>query len=344
MIIQLRELNATLKKNLPPFFYLSGDEPLQLNEAADCVRQAAKQAGFSYREILEIDSKFNWKTFNQAVASYSLFDDKKIIELRLGSATPGSDGAKTIATYLENPSDDVLVLMTGPKISASTKKAKWFLELSKKAVIVQVWPLEGARLIDWIRRRLSEKGLSCDQKGLSLLASRVEGNLLAAAQEIDKLYVLHGEGVIDAKTIANLVFDHARFDVFKLLDAVLRGDAARSSKILFRLKQEGIPPPVVLWGLMKETRLLIQLSFNLRKGRAPEPVLRENKVWDNRQSLILNAAKRLDETKLLHILQLGTETDRTIKGLNNANSWNGLFTICMGLCGLDTPKQNFKAC
>lgn len=326
-------MEHALQQNLAAVYFISGDEPLQLGESADAVRKIAKQAGYSTREVFDVDARFNWNRFLQATKSLSLFGDQRVLDLRLWSGKPGNEGAKALISYTQDPPDDSVLLISSPKVAASVQKAKWFQALDHRGVIVQVWPLEGRQLIDWLKRRMIKKGLRSDAKGIALLASRVEGNLLAAAQEIDKIYILHGAGSIDAETIAELVADNSRFDVFKLMDSVLQGDVARTSKILFSLYKEGMAPPVVLWGLMKETRLLIQMTFQKEKGRSLESIMRENKIWEKRKPLMFKALERLSSDDLQRILKQGAQTDRIIKGIDKGDSWDALLTVCTGLCG-----------
>ncbi len=339
MRIAPNQLGRVLKENLAPVYFVSGNEPLQLGESADKIRKFAGRAGYSTREVFDVDKGFNWNQFQYASESLSLFDDKRILDLRLPSAKPGSEGAKALVSYVQNPPDDSILLVTAGKVAASSQKSKWFQALDKHGVVVQVWPLEGKPLREWLKQRMARRGLSTDEGGLSHLASRVEGNLLAAAQEIEKIYVLHGAGNIEGETLAELVADSARFDVFKLMDTVLRGDALRASRILFSLKREGIAPPIVLWGLMKETRLLVQMSFKKDQGQTLSQIIREYKVWEKRKPLVINALERLKTHELKTILKQGAGSDRIMKGIDQGDSWDALLTVCMGLCGLNRVEE-----
>lgn len=335
MRIAPNQLERVLKGNLAPVYFVSGDEPLQLGESADKIRKFASRAGYTTREIFDVKTGFNWNQFQYASDSLSLFGDKRILDLRLPSAKPGNEGAKALVSYVQNPPDDSILLVTAGKVAASSQKSKWFKALDKHGVIVQVWPLERVQLREWLKQRMTRRGLRTDEVGLSHLALRVEGNLLAAAQEIEKIYILHGAGDIDGETLVGLVADSARFDVFKLMDTVLRGDGLRASKILFSLKQEGIAPPIVLWGLMKETRLLIQMSLNKDQGHSFSEIIREYKVWEKRKPLVNSALERLNTHGLKRILIQGAQSDRIMKCIDKGDSWDALLTVCMGLCGLN---------
>lgn len=335
MRIRVNQLDQSLRKKLAAIYFISGDEPLQLGESADAVRKYARQAGFVTREVFDADARFDWNQFIDATLSLSLFGEKRILDLRLVSGKPGVEGAKALLAYIDDPPSDSVLLITSVKIASSAQKASWFQALDKSGVIVQVWPLEGGQLINWLKSRMAGKGLRTDADGLALLASRLEGNLLAAAQEIDKIFILQGAGNISAETIAKLVSDNARYDVFKLMDAVLQGDAARASTILFSLAKEGIAPPIVLWGLMKETRQLGQMAFQKEKGQSLEKIMRDYKVWEKRKPMVFKAVERLSSGNLQRILKYGAHVDRIIKGVEKGDPWDGLLTVCMKMCCLE---------
>ncbi len=335
MRIRLNQLEGRLKDNLASVYFVSGDEPLQVGESADTIRTFASKAGYTTREVFQVEKGFNWNHFDYATDSLSLFGDKRILDLRLPSAKPGNDGAKALLKYAENPPDDSILLVTAGKVAASSQKSKWFQALDKNGVILQVWPLEGKQLREWLKQRMMRRGLQTDEVGLVYLASRVEGNLLAAAQEIEKIFILHGAGNIAGGTLAELVANSARFDVFKLMDTVLHGDAVRASKILFNLKQEGIAPPIILWGLMKETRLLVKMSVKKNQGQSLSHIIREHNVWEKRKPLVIRALGRLRTQELKRILKQGAQSDRIMKGIDKGDSWDALLTVCMGLCGLN---------
>ena len=215
------QLTAELKKGLKPIYVVAGDEPLQLGEMADAIRKAARLAGYDNREVISVDANFEWNQLAFLADSMSIFSDKKIIDLRLPSGAPGIEGAKALVSYCGRLQEDNLLLITAGKLASSALKSRWFEALDKQGVVIQVWPLEGQDLINWLQQRLRQRGLSAESDGLRLLASRVEGNLLAAAQEIEKLYVLYGAGSLNQQQILDVVADNSRYDVFKLIDSAL---------------------------------------------------------------------------------------------------------------------------
>lgn len=333
MWLKADQLPSALKKQLAPVYFISGDEPLQLGEAADAIRLAAKQAGYENREVLTVDKHFTWTDFSQAADSLSIFSDKKIIDLRILSGKPGAEGSKALVNYCQRLPEDTLLLISCAKIDKSAKKSKWASTLEKTGVAIQFWPLEAADLIQWLQRRLQSKGLTAEKPGLQLIATRVEGNLLAAAQEVEKLFVLYGAGQLTQTQIESAVADSSRYDVFSLVDAALSGRIDRAGKILTALNHEGIAAPVVLWALARETRNLIHIQQQLADGQARNSVFMRHQVWDKRQKLVSFALSKLKRADLMQALLLAAKTDRQIKGEESGNSWDSLLQITCILAG-----------
>ncbi len=329
MRIKPEQLGAVLKKSLAPVYFISGDEPLQLGEIADAIRKAAKKAGFANREILSAETGFEWNQLAFTADSYSLFADKKIIDLRLPSGTPGMDGSKALIAYCERLPEDTILLITAGKITKDTLKSKWLEALDKKGVVIQVWPLEGSDLIRWLQQRAEQRGLHIETEGLRILASRIEGNLLAAAQEIEKLYVLYGAANLSREQISEAVADSSRYDVFKLMDSVLAARVSRILKILSGLRSEGVATPIVLWALTREARALIKMKLAISQGQNREVVFKNNKLLDKRKQLISSALSRLSDSDLNNILVLSAKADRQIKGQESGDAWETLLALCL---------------
>ena len=329
MRIKPEQLGAALKKSLAPVYFISGDEPLQLGEIADAIRKAAKKAGFSNREILSAETGFEWNQLAFTADSYSLFADKKIIDLRLPSGTPGIEGSKALIAYCERLPEDTILLVTAGKIAGSALKTKWLEALDKKGVVIQVWPLEGNDLIHWLQQRAKQRELHIEAEGLRILASRIEGNLLAAAQEIEKLYVLYGAANLSRQQITEAVADSSRYDVFKLMDSVLAASIGRILKVLSGLRSEGVATPIVLWALTREARVLIKMKLAISQGQNREVVFKNNQIWDKRKQLISNALSRLSDRDLNNILVLSAKADRQIKGQESGDEWETLLALCL---------------
>ncbi len=332
MRLKPEQMAAALQKGLAPVYFISGDEPLQLGEVADAVRTAARAAGCDSREVLVADAGFSWNELTESAGSLSIFADKKIIDLRLPSGTPGTDGAKALTAYCERLKpgmEDTLLLITSAKLAGSSLKTQWFQALDKVGCVVQVWPLEGQDLIRWLQQRMQRRGLQAETEGIKILASRIEGNLLAAAQEIEKLYVLYGAGQLSNQQIFDVVADSSRFDVFKLMDSVLAARVSRILKVLAGLQAEGVAAPVVLWALTREARMLIKIKQALAQGQNKAQVFKNNHIWDKRQQLVSEALNRLTDSDLNSILTLSAKADRQIKGQQQGEPWETLLSVCL---------------
>ncbi len=335
MRLRANQLKANLEKGVASIYLICGDEPLQLGEAADVVRQTAKKSGYENREIFTVDANFNWKGLLESAASLSIFSDRKIIDLRIPSGKPGTEGAKAIVKYCEKPHEDTLLLITAGKIAKASEKTRWFQALDKAGVIVQVWSLDGRDLLQWVQQRMQQKGLQADQTALQLLTSRIEGNLLAAAQEIEKLYVLYGNTKrLTEQDILNAVADSSRYDVFKLVDSTLAGQTQRTHRILQGLKAEGVAEPVVLWALSREARTLIKIKELMSQGERKDSAYKKNQVWGNRQKLLDSALQRLSYQHLENILLLAAKADRQIKGEACGDVWMTFMDICLIFSGI----------
>ncbi len=329
MRLKPEQLDSALAKKLAQIYFVTGDEPLQSGEASDAIRLAAKKAGYVTREVLSVETGFNWNELAVTADSLSIFVEKKFIDLRLSTAKPGNEGGKALIHYCQRLPADTLLLITSPKLEKSALKTKWFQAIDQAGVVVQVWPLDGVDLLQWLQRRAQKRGLQIEKEGIRALASRIEGNLLAAAQEIEKLYILYGETSIAKHQVEDVVLDSARFDVFKLTDSVLTGRVNRAIKILNGLKAEGVAAPIVLWALTRETRLLIHIKTALSQGQNRETVFKNYRVWDKRKQLINEAVSRLKIVYLQQILLLGSKADRQIKGQESGDCWETLLSLCL---------------
>ena len=214
-------------------------------------------------------------------------------------------------------------------MAGSASKTRWFEVLDKVGVVIQVWPLEGQDLIRWLQQRMQQRGLNAATDGLRILASRIEGNILAAAQEIEKLYVLYGTGNLSNQQILDVVADSSRYDVFKLIESVLSPSVNRIFKVLSGLRAEGIAAPIVLWALTREARTLIKIKLALSQGQNREVVFKNNQIWDKRKQLVSNALNRLSDSNLNGILVLSAKADRQIKGQQQGDAWETLLAICL---------------
>ncbi|GAB6141015.1 DNA polymerase III subunit delta [Methylosoma difficile] len=341
MQLKPEQLGAALKKGLQPLYFISGDEPLQMDELTDAIRLAARQAGFTERELLTVQTGFEWNRLQFSADSFSIFAEKKLIDLRLSGGSPGLDGGKALTAYAQRLPEDTILLVSAGKLAKESLKSRWFQAIDKVGVTVQVWPLDGQDLLRWLGQRLQQRGLSVDNEGIKLLAGRVEGNLLAAAQEVEKLYVLYGAGTLNTSQILAAVSDNSRFDVFKLMDSVLAAQVSRILKILASLQAEGVAAPVVLWALTREARLLGNIKQGLAAGQNRDVLFRNYQVWDKRKQLVNDALQRLSSQDLDNVLWLSAKADRQIKGQESGDAWESLLQICLMLAAVKILPQAY---
>ncbi|MFC3283797.1 DNA polymerase III subunit delta [Litchfieldella rifensis] len=331
------KLPDALAKSLPPVVIVAGDEPLIHMEACDVVRTRAREQGIEEREVLHVENGFPWGRLLESAASLSLFASRKLIELRLGSQAPGQEGGKALDAYAERiqGSDNVL-LISSAKLDRKQQQSKWFKAMDKAGLFVPVWPVDHQRLGFWMRDRASRHGLSMDMDAARLLGERTEGNLLAADQELQKLALLLPRGArLDAATIAGGVEDSARFDVFTLADACLRGERERVSRIIRGLRGEGVEAPIILWALTRELRTLLSLYQHLDQGQSFEHACKAQKppIFDKRRPTYQQALNRLPVKRLHKLLLFAQRLDLAIKGASAIPLWDGLHDLALTLAG-----------
>jgi DNA polymerase-3 subunit delta len=338
MRLGFHELQGHLKKHLSPVYVISGDEPLQQGEAADLIRTSARNRGYSERKIMEAGAKFDWLELTNESNTLSLFAEQRILDLRITNGKPGKDGGKALTTYCENPPENTLLLITMPKLEQKQAQSKWYKSLDKCGMIIQVWPVNEQRLLPWIEQRMRQKGLTPEPQTIQMLAERVEGNLLAATQEIEKLLMLHGPGIITAEQLTASVADSARFDVFDLIDAALQGKTLRCVRILEGLKNEGTAPAIVSWALSREIRQMAQIAHAASDGFPLSKVFADFRIWDKRKPLISDGLKRLSLQQWQSLLAQCLQADMAVKGQNRQDCWLLFEDIAIGMCGKNIQK------
>lgn len=338
MRIKPEQLARTLASQDLPLYWLSGDEPLLMIEAADLIRSQYREKGYTEREVLNVDKSFNWGQFMQSTGNLSLFAEKKIIELRLSTAKLEDAGKKAIQHYLSELNPDYLILLSGPKLDAGTLKTKWFTEIEKHGAFVQIWPINRENLSPWLEQRLLREGIQADQEAVHLLVDKVEGNLLAAMQEIEKLKLLAGDASekpiqLDAKTVMQVVADSSRYNVYQLIDAALLGDIGRAQKMLTGLKNEGLFPLIILAAVCRELRTLLPMLEKKQQGQGVNAIIQSARVWFNRKQPVSAALARLDTEFVWGLLDHSRVIDQSIKGMSNANPWDELSLLILHLSG-----------
>ncbi|WP_165680593.1 DNA polymerase III subunit delta [Metapseudomonas otitidis] len=341
MKLNAAQLSKHLQGNLAPVYVVSGDEPLLCQEACDAIRSACRARDFSEREVFNAENNFDWGLLLEAGASLSLFAERRLIELRLPSGKPGDKGAAALMEYLARPPEDTVLLVSLPKLDGSTQKTKWAKALidGADAQFIQIWPVDAHQLPQWIRQRMAQAGLAASQEAVDLIAARVEGNLLAAAQEIEKLKLLAEGAQVDAATVQAAVADSARFDVFGLIDAALNGEPAHTLRTLEGLRGEGVETPVILWALARELRQLAGIAQQYAQGVPLEKAFASARppVWDKRRPLVSRALQRHPASRWNQLLSDAQRIDAQIKGQAPGDPWIGLAHLALSLAGQRLP-------
>jgi len=330
MNVRPDQLADILKRQLHPVYLISGDEPLQVMESSDSVRAACRQQDYAEREVFDVDVSFDWQLLRDEANSMSLFSSRRILDVRIPSGKPGREGGQALKEYAANPPDDTVLLITSGKLEATQKKSAWFKALDQAGMVMQCWPVGPDRLPAWVKQRFHSRGMQASKEVVDYVCQRVEGNLLAAAQEIDKLNLLLGSGLVDIDSVREAVADSSRFSVFELADSALAGDQARVVRILHGLHAEGIEPILVTWSLAKDIRLLAAVSA---KRDAADYVLKQSGVWQNRLPLYKSCLARHSTDRFNRMLQRCAKIDGITKGQQQGNVWDELQTLGYLLAG-----------
>jgi DNA polymerase-3 subunit delta len=332
MQLKGEQLAAHLERELKPVYVVYGDEPLLVIEAADAIRAAARRNGFDERNVLTAISGFNWVELHHAAGNMSLFGGRTLIDLRIPTGKPGRDGSAAIQDYCANPSPDSLLLVTLPGLDWAEEKAAWLKALTEAGVAVKLIPPNLAELPSWIAARLRRQKQTTDTDGLRFIAERVEGNLLAAHQEILKLGLLYPAGEISLSQVQEAVLNVARYDLDGLREALLAGDVARLTRTLDGLQQEGEAPPLVLWAMTEEVRALAQVKAGQAQGQSVDSLLKDARVWGARQSLFKRALPRVDSAQANASLAHAARIDRMIKGASGGGDvWSEFLRLGLKL-------------
>ncbi len=338
MRLKPEQLETHLKQKLAPVYLVTGDEPLLVQESCDLIRAQARASGFTEREVYQVDNNLDWRRPHESIQSVSLFAERKIIELQV-PAKITEPAAQFILAFCSKPPEDNLLLIRCGRLDKKALSTKWAKALDEIGVIIQIWPVELAQLPRWIEQRLQQRGLSIDPDALQLLTERVEGNLLAAHQEVEKLRVLSDQSHLTLDEVNRCVVDSARYSLFDLVDECLKGDTAHALRMLNGLRAEGVEPVLVIWALARETRSLDGLRGKLEKGQGIDQILNHPAIPKKRVPVLRAALRRHNLTSLLELTNLLRTADQSVKGAGG-DPWQLLSSACLLLSGQRPPSPD----
>ena len=324
-------LSTHLAQALLPAYLISGDEPLLAGEAADAVRERARAAGFTERDVHFIERAADWNDVRGSCASLSLFGARRLVEIRMATARPGVAGNEALVALLAAEDPDTLLLVLTPRLDRDAQGAEWVRAIERRGAWVQVWPVDAQRLVGWLRARVRRLGLEASDDALALLAARTEGNLLAAHQELTKLALLSPGKPLTADGVLTSVADSARFDVFQLGEAVLGGETARALRVLAGLRAEGTEPTLALWALTRALRDM----WSALEGGGPAG-------WQRQSTALAAALRRAPRLSFTALAERAARADRMIKGRLDGDTWDELALLASDMCGgptLVAPPQ-----
>jgi DNA polymerase III subunit delta len=328
---------------LPPVFVIASDEPLLALEAQDAIRATARTLGYSERVVLQADGRFDWSQLTEAASGLSLFADRKLVEIRLPGGKPGVAGAAALEAHAAQAHEGLLTLVALPKLDRRAKDARWVAALERAGVLIEIESIDRARLPQWIGERLARQQQHAGSDALEFVAERVEGNLLAAHQEIAKLGLLYPPGELTLAQVTDSVLNVARYDVFQLPLAMLAGDAARVRKTMAGLQAEGEAIPLVLWAISEELRMLLRVGAQVASGRSFSSVARDNRLWGPRERLVERLLPRLDPARVASALARAGEIDRLAKGLRapkaDSDAWLELTDLALSIAAPDAESR-----
>ena len=334
MKLRYEQLGNQLKQGFSPVYFISGDEPLLLQQAKNQIIEAAQQQGYSDKSTFQIDHHFHWHEFVNEANTLSLFDSKRILDCRLTSAKLNDAGSKALQAYVKNPAPDRILLLSTSKLETATQSSAWFRAIDQHGIIIQIWPLTLQQLPTWLSQRLQQKGLRVSAQALQQLVAFSEGNLLAADQAIEKLHLLFGSQSLSDEQVTTTLIDSAAFDIFNLVDTCLQGDGKRVIRVLNSLLKSGVEPTLIAWALLREIRSLVTLLHGAATGKSLQELFNAQRIMEKRKPLIQRALKRLDLIHLYRLLRDMRQIDTMIKGALAGNVENELTTVCLALAGI----------
>ncbi len=331
------KLASDLERRLLPVYLISGDETLLVQECADQVRAAARRGGCTERRVLDAGERsFRWQDLLDDAGSMSLFSEQRLLELRIPSGKPGTEGSQALQAYLEHAADGDVLLVVAGKIDKASTNSKWYKALDAAGATIQIWPVSAEQLPRWLETRAAAQGLRIEREALGLLAERVEGNLLAAVQELEKLRLLADGEAIDVDRVTEAVANSSRFTLFGMIDIALAGRVEDALRMLHGLRSEGAQPAALVWGLARELQLLRALVDAREAGRPPAQAMAEARVWKSRQAAVGAAMARHDPRSCANLLTIAARLDASTRGFGPGNPWEIMELLLIGVAGRGT--------
>ena len=330
MKVRIDQLAGSLKRGLAPIYLVGGAEPLLLLECCDQIREAARAQGFVERELLQVERGFDWSALRQA-ATPGLFASQKIIDLRLRTGKPGQQGGKALTEWAEAPDPNMILMVSCEQWDKGSRNSKWASRLEKAGQQIDIWPIKAQDLPQWLEQRMFQHGMQPEPEVLRILADRLEGNLLAARQEIDRLALIKGAGTVTVDDVMRVVADSSRFDGFTLAEHMLTGNLRDGLRVAAGLRRMETPVPMLLGALLRELNIVETYRLAVRGGEAEAMVFRRLNVWQNRQQTVRTAARRLDTLKLFGAFKMLSLIDRQSKGRAKGDPWQSIDTLLLQL-------------
>lgn len=330
MVIKPGQLAGILQRGLAPVYLVGGEEPLLLLECCDLIRQAARAKGFVERELLHADANSDWSELRQA-ATPSLFSSRKIIDLRLRTGKPGTDGTKALEEWAASPDPDLLLLVSCEQWDKRSRTSKWAAGLARAGVQIDIWPITAQEMPRWLEQRMRQHGMQPEPEVLQILADRLEGNLLAARQEIDRLALFKGASRVTLGDVMEVVADSSRFGAFTLVEHMLTGNLRDGLRVAAGLQRMDTPLPMLLGALLKELRVVEAYALAMRSGENETVVFRRLNVWPNRQNTVRAGSRRVGTGQIGAAFKMLSLIDRQSKGQAAGDPWQSIDTLVLQL-------------
>ena len=334
---RLKACGPSSNQPLPKVLLLNGNEPLLIEEALDGVRQVLKQQGFTERLKYQLETGFDWGQLTGVGQAMSLFAERRVVEFRVPKAL-GTAGTKAITEFCQNPPEDDVLVILMPALDKRQRSAKWLKAIESVGWVVDGFDIGLPQFPSWLKKRIQSRALRVEAGVIEMMCDQLEGNVMAAAQEIDKLQVLASDGALTLKLVTESLADQARFDVYALTDACLLGDFNRALRIKSRLQSEGVEPVIVVWALVREIRAFASMASAIEQGQNRSALFKQNRIWSKREPAANAALRRLPSRAWYQLLEQAAHLDQTVKGQRYTevgNVWYQIEQLCCGLCGVE---------